>query len=120
MSIQCIADNFRAELARNQIPPRELADVIGMNRQQLSSYLSGSRVMRPWVAHNIGLGLNRMLGRYVFAVDPNLDYLDSDDFKKFVRLRVPGYRSPLDPLILPSEPEAPPKKFRRRRRASKI
>jgi hypothetical protein len=72
VALRCTPDNFRAELARNQIQVKELADVIGMNKVMLGNFLAETRPMFPWAIHNIGLGINLMLGRYLFAVDPGV------------------------------------------------
>lgn len=70
--------SYRAEMARHGITRTELADQIGMNRQQLSMLLAGSRPMRAWAAHNIGLGINRLVGRPIFDVADDLGVLPAN------------------------------------------
>jgi len=68
MGLACTAENYRAEIARHQIQQQDLADAIGMNRNQLSNYLTGNRPLPDWAARTIAAGLNRLLGREIFSV----------------------------------------------------
>lgn len=75
MALRGSPETYRAELARHGISHTELAATIRMNRQQLSMLLAGSRPLRAWARHNISLGINRIVGADIFAVDARLGLL---------------------------------------------
>jgi transcriptional regulator with XRE-family HTH domain len=66
------ADHFRAEIARHRLSRVEIAELIGMNVNQLSEYCSGARTIPLWARYNIAYGINRAVGYSVFDVDMRL------------------------------------------------
>jgi transcriptional regulator with XRE-family HTH domain len=61
---------FRAEAARYQITRREIGEVIGMHRSEVTKYLNGTQQPTyAWALHNIGYALNIIIGKNIFRVD---------------------------------------------------
>lgn len=71
MALAPLPENFRSEMARHRLRRTDVCRHIGMNPAMLSSYLTGSRPLTGWAAHNIGFGLNIATGLRVIDVDMN-------------------------------------------------
>ncbi len=69
MALQPTAENFRAELSRHMVDRRLVYEAIGMHRNLFSAYVTGLKPLMGWSAHNIGWGINTVVGRYLFDVD---------------------------------------------------
>lgn len=69
MALAPTPENFRAEMARFGIKRIELYTTIKMNRSNLSQYVSGSKQLPGWAAHNIGMGINLLTGLRLIDVD---------------------------------------------------
>jgi hypothetical protein len=52
-----------------------LYQAIKMNRSNLSQYLTGSKQLPGWAAHNIGFGINVLTGLRLLEVDESLGLL---------------------------------------------
>lgn len=70
------AENLRAEISRYQLSREAIGGVIGMHPNQLSMYVTGSRTMTEWAAHNIGWSINHLTKLRLFAVDMKLGPLE--------------------------------------------
>jgi hypothetical protein len=68
-------ENFRVEIARYRLSKRELAEAIGMHPTLLARFLSGTKPLYRWAAHNIGTGINLLTGERVMNVDAELGLL---------------------------------------------
>lgn len=77
MALAPIPDNFRAEMARFGITRMKLYQAIKMNRSNLSQYLTGSKQLPGWAAHNIGLGINLLTGLRLLDVDESKGLVDA-------------------------------------------
>ena len=71
MALAPLPENFRSEMARYRLKRADVSQHIGMNTSLLSSYLTGSRPLSGWAAHNIGFGINVAAGVRAIDVDMN-------------------------------------------------
>lgn len=71
MALAPLPENFRSEMARFQVNRVSIATIIKMNPSVLSGYLTGTRPLTGWAAHNIGFGINVATGRRLIDVDMN-------------------------------------------------
>lgn len=69
MAVAPTPDNFRAEIARRNLRRAELCVLIGMNPTAWSQFVSGTRPLQGWAAHNIGFAINTACKLKVIDVD---------------------------------------------------
>lgn len=69
MAIAPTPENFRAEMARHGLTRKELCESIGMHPNQWSQYVTGTRPLQGWAAHNIAYAINQAAGLKVLDVD---------------------------------------------------
>jgi hypothetical protein len=69
MALAPTPENFRAEIARHLLSRRVICQVIGMNPNLFSQFVSGTKPLQGWAAHNIGIGINAVTGLKLIDVD---------------------------------------------------
>lgn len=99
------AEHFRMEIARFQLRRNDICEVIGMNPNLLTHFVTEARTLPFWAAHNIAYGINVVTGKMIFNVQMDLGVLKPK--------RQPRPRQPRDPRASVRLPT--PKRRRRSR-----
>lgn len=105
MALAPTPENFRAEMARFGVSRTQLFSAIKMNRSNLSQYLTGSKQLPGWAAHNIGMGINIITGLRLLDVDDARGLLPAPPSGRPPRWNRP---SEMDPM----RKKQPPRKHR--------
>lgn len=95
MALAPTPENFRAEMARFGITRTQLFTAIKMNRSNLSQYLTGSKQLPGWAAHNIGMGINILTGLRLLDVDDARGLLDPPPSGRPPRWNQPDHMDPM-------------------------
>jgi hypothetical protein len=88
-------------MARFKIRRKDLYEAIKMNRSSLSQYLSESKQLPGWAAHNIGMGINILTGLRLLDVDDTKGLLDPPPAGRPPKWNVPDQ---MDPMRRPQKP----------------
>lgn len=99
MALAPTPENFRAELARHCLTRKLVAELIAMHPNLFSQLVNGTKPLRGWQAHNIGLGINLATGLRLIDVDEDAGILPAPP-----RGRPRGWKRPytVDPTRRPA------------------